>query len=100
MADATPPDGDGWQSIPINPAVLAARAAGLSHGLLVFDDTGSEWTHQGDRFQLRIFPNRFVYSLNRTGQCAILDRHAWARGPRAAGRTHELDVRIKGPGSG
>ena len=62
MADATPPDGDGWQSIPINPAVLAARAAGLSHGLLVFDDTGSEWTHQGDRFQLRIFPNRFVYS--------------------------------------
>ena len=62
MADATPPDGDGWQSIPITPAVLAARAAGLSHGLLVFDDSGSEWTHQGDRFQLRIFPNRFVYS--------------------------------------
>ncbi len=62
MADATPPDGDGWQSIPINPAVLAARAAGLSYGFLVFDDTGSEWIHQGDRFQLRIFPNRFVYS--------------------------------------
>ena len=62
MADATPPDGDGWQSIPITPAVLAARAAGLSLGLLVFDDSGSEWTHQGDRFQLRIFPNRFVYS--------------------------------------
>jgi len=35
---------------------------GLSHGLLVFDDTRSEWTRQGDRFQLRIFPNRFVYS--------------------------------------
>jgi Domain of unknown function (DUF4091) len=62
MADATPPDSDGWQSITINPAVLAARVAGLSHGFLVFDDTGSEWTHLGDRFQLRIFPNRFVYS--------------------------------------
>ncbi len=62
MADATPPDGDGWQSIPINPAVLAARGAGLSYGFLVFDDTGSEWTHEGDRFHLRLFPNRFVYS--------------------------------------
>ncbi len=62
MADATQPDSDGWQSIPIKPAVLAARAAGLSSGFLVFDDTGSEWTHEGDRFQLHIFPNRFVYS--------------------------------------
>ena len=56
------PDSDGWQTIPIKPAVLAARAAGLSYGLLVFDDTGSEWTHEGERFHLRLFPNRFVYS--------------------------------------
>ena len=62
MADASPPDRDGWQSVPVDPAVLAARVAGLSYGFLVFDDTGSEWTRQGDRFQLRIFPNRFVYS--------------------------------------
>ncbi len=62
MADATPPDSDGWQTIAIKPAVLAARSAGLSYGFLVFDDTGSEWTHQGDRFQLHQFPNRFVYS--------------------------------------
>ena len=36
--------------------------AGLSHGFLVFDDTGSEWTRQGERFTFRLFPNRFVYS--------------------------------------
>ena len=62
MADASPPDADGWQRIAIDPEVVAARAAGLSHGLLVFDDTGSEFTHEGDRFNLRLFPNRFVYS--------------------------------------
>ena len=62
MADASPPDADGWQRIAIDPAVVAARAAGLSHGFLVFDDTGSEWTREGERFTFRLFPNRFVYS--------------------------------------
>ena len=95
MAEATSPDNDGWQSIPINPAVLAARAVGLSYGFLVFDDTGSEWTHEGERFQLRIFPNRFVYSRDQNRASApILDRQSRARGPRAAGCAYELDVRI------
>jgi hypothetical protein len=62
MADASEPGPDGWQEIPVRPQLLAARAAGLSHGLLVFDDTGSEWTREGDRFTLRLFPNRFVFS--------------------------------------
>jgi hypothetical protein len=62
MADAAPPGSDGWQSIPVSPAVVAARGAGLSHGFLVFDDTGSEWSRQGERFAFRLFPNRFVYS--------------------------------------
>ena len=62
MADATPPDADGWQRIPVDPAVVAARVAGASHGFLVFDDTGSEWSRNGEAFKLRLFPNRFVYS--------------------------------------
>lgn len=61
-ADASPPDRDGWQTIAVRPEVVAARAAGLSYGFLVFDDTGSEFTHEGDQFKLRLFPNRFVYS--------------------------------------
>jgi hypothetical protein len=66
MADATRPDSnsEGWQSIAISPAVVAARMAGLSQGFLVFDDTGSEWTRQGQRFTFRLFPNRFVFSRN------------------------------------
>ncbi len=62
MADATPPDPEGWQRVPVDPHVVAARAAGLSHGFLVFDDTGSEWSRSGETFTLRLFPNRFVYS--------------------------------------
>ena len=41
---------------------MAARCAGLSYGFLVFGDTGSEWTRAGEKFALRLFPNRFVYS--------------------------------------
>ena len=62
MADASPPDRDGWQQMPVDPQVVAARVAGLSHGFLVFDDTGSEWTRDGEKFTFRLFPNRFVYS--------------------------------------
>ena len=60
--DASAPDRDGWQSIPVDPKVVAARAAGIGEGFLVFDDTGSEWTRQGDRFTYKLFPNRFVLS--------------------------------------
>ncbi|GIW86074.1 MAG: hypothetical protein KatS3mg108_0398 [Isosphaeraceae bacterium] len=62
MADASDPDADGWQSIPVDPAILEARAAGRSFGMLVFDDTGTEWTRDGDRYDRRLFPNRFVHS--------------------------------------
>ena len=41
---------------------IAARVAGISHGFLAFDDTGSEWTRNGETFTFRLFPNRFVYS--------------------------------------
>ena len=60
--DATPPDKDGWQTVVVSPKVVAARVAGISHGFVVFDDTGSEWTRQGEAFNFRVFPNRFVHS--------------------------------------
>jgi hypothetical protein len=62
MADASAPDREGWQRIAVDPRVVAARIAGLSHGFLVFDDTGSEWTRRGETFSLQVFPNRFLYS--------------------------------------
>src|SRR5262249_33660032 len=37
MADATPPDAQRWQTIPVDPAVVAARVAGVSQGFLLFD---------------------------------------------------------------
>jgi len=62
MADASAPDAQGWQQIPVDPLVVAARVAGISYGFLVFDDTGSEWTRNGEEFRHRTFPNRFFYS--------------------------------------
>jgi hypothetical protein len=61
-ADATPPDKDGWQTIAVDPRVMAARFAGLSGGFVVFDDTGTEWTRDGEKYTRTMFPNRFVYS--------------------------------------
>jgi hypothetical protein len=60
--DATPPDAEGWQTVAVEPRVVAARVAGLSHGFVVFDDTGSEWTRNGEQVRRFIFPNRFVHS--------------------------------------
>ncbi|HVA46675.1 MAG TPA: GDSL-type esterase/lipase family protein [Pirellulales bacterium] len=60
--DASPPGEGGWQTIAVAPDVLAARVAGCSYGLFVFDDTGSEWTCQGEQFKPWLFPNRFFHS--------------------------------------
>jgi hypothetical protein len=60
--EASPPDREGWQAIAVAPEVIAARAAGIGEGFLVFDDTGSEWSRDGDKFTYKLFPNRFVFS--------------------------------------
>lgn len=62
FADATPPDGDGWQTIAIDPRVMGARVAGISEGFVLFDDVGHEWSRKGEQFQMNIFPNRYVRS--------------------------------------
>ncbi len=62
--EASPPDRDGWQAIAVDPKVVAARAAGIGEGFLVFDDTGSEWSREGEKFTYRVFPNRFAFSRN------------------------------------
>ncbi len=62
MADASPPDADGWQIIPVDPVIIAARVAGGSYGFILFDDTGTEWTRDGEKYTERMFPNRFVHS--------------------------------------
>ncbi len=62
MADAFPPDAGGWQKVAVDPSVVAARVAGVSYGFLLFDDTGSEWKRDGDKFTLFHMPNRFVHS--------------------------------------
>jgi hypothetical protein len=70
--DATDPDRNQWQTIPIDPRVLRACVAGTSHGFLLFDDTGSEWTRDGDRFEHRLFPNRRFYAHEQSASAPYL----------------------------
>ena len=62
FADASPPDKDGWQVIPVDPRVVQARVAGISCGFVVMDDVGSEYERDGEKFKWKLFPNRFVFS--------------------------------------
>ncbi len=55
-------DENGWQSIEVSRDVVGARVAGLSDGILVFDDVGSEWKRTGDKFEIFSFPNRYFFS--------------------------------------
>lgn len=60
--EASAPVKDGWQVLEVDPRLIAARIAGVSYGFLLFDDTGSEWTRDHEKFDYRLFPNRFVFS--------------------------------------
>ncbi len=85
FADASAPDADGWQSIPIDPAVIQARLDGRSQGFAVLDDEGNEWSRQGDAFRWRLFPNRFFYSKDQNA--AVAPRfEVWLA--RARGQSH------------
>jgi hypothetical protein len=70
FADASDPDADGWQSIPVDPAVIQARLDGRSYGFAVLDDVGNEWTRDGDAFHWRSFPNRFFHSKDQNAAVA------------------------------
>jgi hypothetical protein len=70
MADASPPDRERGQTVAVDPAVVAARVAGINQGFLLFDDTGTEWSRQGERFSLEHMPNRFVFSRDQNAQSA------------------------------
>ncbi|MDX2035331.1 MAG: DUF4091 domain-containing protein [Isosphaeraceae bacterium] len=61
-SDASAPDAEGRQTIEVDPAIVAARVAGISHGFVIFDDTGSEWTRQGETFTAIPMPNRLFFS--------------------------------------
>ncbi len=62
FGDASPRDGDDWQRIPIDPAIIQARINGDCFGFLVMDDLGSEYNRSGDKFEYRLMPNRFLAS--------------------------------------
>lgn len=65
-----PQTGEGWVQIAVPEKVLRARSSGLSFGIVLMDDTGSTWTRNGETFQYKFFPNRYVYSRNSNSHSA------------------------------
>ena len=80
FGDALPPDVNGWQVIPVDPAVIMACADGRSHGVFVQDDVGSEYVRDGEKFTWKLFPNRMVASrdMNKSVAPYFL---VWTDGP-------------------
>lgn len=62
FSDPTPPDAQGWQTFPVAVELIAMNVAGLSHGLSIMDDVGSEYERNGNSFKYKHFPNRFLAS--------------------------------------
>ena len=96
FADATPPDKDGWQTVAVDPLVVAARVAGISQGFAVYDDVGSEYERNGNQFKYTHLPNRFFYSRDQNKSVAPYftvyvgaeDREP----PPAVGELKQIDV--------
>jgi hypothetical protein len=101
MADTFPPDDKHWQRIAVDPAVVAARVAGVSYGFLLFDDTGSEWTRQGEKFNFRLFPNRFIHSRESGAATApYLTIFLGAEDKQAPAVPRDLRAEVKDPPAG
>ena len=87
MADAFPPDEDGWQKVAVDPSVVAARVAGISYGFLLFDDTGSEWKRDGEKFTLHSHAQSLrPQPRGRAGERPVPDGLSRRGGQGAAGR--------------
>ena len=61
LAQGFETNGD-WQTIAIDPRIVQACVAGLSHGVIFYDDLGSEWTVRDGNVTHEHMPNRTVHS--------------------------------------
>ncbi|AMV30588.1 hypothetical protein VN12_00630 [Pirellula sp. SH-Sr6A] len=55
-------EAEGWMVFDVPVSLVEACTAGLSHGWLIMDDTGSTWKRDGESFDFQLFPNRTVFS--------------------------------------
>lgn len=62
FGEASTPDAEDWQVVPVAPEVVQARLEGRSHGFFVIDDVGNEYVRDGNAFRYTSFVNRYVSS--------------------------------------
>ncbi len=80
-------EADGWIAYEVPIDLVEACTAGLSHGWLLMDDTGSTWKREGEKFDFQLFPNRTVFSKDSNRASApylIVDSAAGSSAPSPA----------------
>jgi hypothetical protein len=92
FGDCSAPDKNGWQSCPVDPDVVAARVAGLSHGFCLYDEVGSTWSLKGGKFSYNYFPNRLFYSRESGSNAPWLE--VWTRPGTYQGPTNIQSLSI------
>jgi hypothetical protein len=96
FADASPPDADGWQRVAVDPDVLTARVAGLSHGFGVYDDVGSVWSYTGGEFKFQFMLNRYFHGRESGRFAPFLEVWTAGRDDRPPGPVERVTVRTAG----
>ena len=92
FSECSPPNTDGWQTCAVDPRVVAANVGGLSHGLCLFDEVGSEWSCRNGKFSCKVFPNRFVHSRESKNGAPWLE--IWTDGTDSIPPKAVTDVRV------
>ncbi len=92
FAESTAPDQKGWQSAAVEPDVVAARVAGLSHGFVAYDDVGNIWTYKDGKFKFTYFLNRFIHSREQNAFAPYLE--VWTDGEDAQPPAAVTDVKV------
>lgn len=95
FADCTVPDKDGWQACAIDPDVISARVAGISHGFCVYDEVGSIWSMEKGKFTYTHFPNRFFFSREKKGSAPWLEVWTQPANFGKPGRIGSIKVRTE-----
>ncbi|MCF8038227.1 MAG: hypothetical protein K9K79_02825 [Desulfohalobiaceae bacterium] len=78
FADCSAPDEQNWQTCAVEPDVVAARVAGLSHGFVLADEIGQEWACPEGVFEYTWLPNRHFKSTESWNSAPWLQ--VWTKG--------------------
>lgn len=93
FADCSGPDQDGWQTCAVEPDVVGARIAGLSHGFCASDEVGNVWSIEQGKFKYTYLPNRFVFSREKKDSAPWME--VWINGEDRSPPESVTEVKVE-----